>query len=248
MVIYMKYLGMLSKIKIFNYNTLVKIVGNNNLANATIQNYLKKGFVKRVKRDLYTTISLETDGPLADKFLIGSNITKSSFISHHSAFEFYGYYNQVYNTVTVSSLTPFNSLEFEKNAFVPIHTKSSSFVEIIRGVRVASIERTIVDSIKDSGKYSDLEETLNCIKMIPYISIDDIAKYLEEISSKMLYKKVGLILSLFKEQFNIPESFFQKCHDMSDSVKGYFDNNKKAHVYNKEWKIFVYKDLSSYIN
>lgn len=244
----MKYLGMLSKIKIFNYDTLVKIVGNNNLANATIQNYLKKGFVKRIRRDLYTAISLETDGPLADKFLIGSNITKSSFISHHSAFEFYGYYNQVYNTVTVSSLTPFNSLEFEKNAFVPIHTKSSSFVETIRGVRVASIERTIVDSIKDLGKYSDLEETLNCIKMIPYIAIDDIAKYLEEISSKMLYKKAGLILSLFKEQFNIPESFFQKCHDMSDSVKGYFDTNKKAHVYNKEWKIFAYKDLNSYIN
>lgn len=45
---------MLSKIKIFNYDTLVKTVGNNNLANTTIQNYLKKGFVKRIKRDLYS--------------------------------------------------------------------------------------------------------------------------------------------------------------------------------------------------
>ena len=169
-------------------------------------------------------------------------------MSHHSAFEFYGYYNQVYNTIIVSSLTPFNSLEFEKNAFVPIHTKFSSFIETIRGVRVASIERTTIDSIKDSGKYSDLEETLNCIKMIPYIAIDDTTKSLEEISSKTSYKKGGLILSLFKEQFNISEPFFQICHDMSDSVEGYFDTNKKAHVYNKEWKIFVYKDLSFYIN
>lgn len=42
----MKYLGMLSKIKIFNYDALVKIVGNNNLTNATIQNYLKKDLSK----------------------------------------------------------------------------------------------------------------------------------------------------------------------------------------------------------
>ena len=70
-------------------------------------------------------------------------------------------------------------------------------------VKVTSIERTIVDSIKDSGKYCELEETLNCINMIPYISIKDILKYLEQIDSKMLYKKVGIVLSLFKDKFPI---------------------------------------------
>ena len=64
----------------------------------------------------------------------------------------------------------------------------------------------------------------------------------------MLYKKVGAILSLFKEQLNIPESFFKKCHEVSDSVKGYFDNNRNSHNYNSEWKIFIYKDLNNYIN
>ena len=57
-----------------------------------------------------------------------------------------------------------------------------------------------------------------------YISTKDILEYLEQISSKMLYKKVGIILSLFKDKLNIPESFFKKCHEVSDSIKGYFDN------------------------
>ena len=226
----MKYLNELTKYKIFDYKDFVKMVGDNNLAKNTLQNYMKKGYIKRIKHNLYGVISFETNECLADKFLIGTNITDSSFISHHSAFEFYGYYNQVYNVVNISSVSKFNNFQFEGNNFSLISVVSTDFVEEIRGVKVSSLERTIVDSIKDSGKYSELEETLNCINMIPYISTKNILKYLEQINSKILYKKVGIILSLFKEKLNIPESFFDKCHEVSDSIKGYFDKNKSAHI------------------
>ena len=244
----MKYLNELTKRKIFNYKDFIEIVGDDNLAKNTLQNYLEKGYIKRIKHNLYGVVSLETNECIADKFLIASNITDTSFISHHSAFEFYGYYNQVYYDVNVSSISKFNTFEFEENTFSLIKVSSTNFVEEIRSVKVTSIERTIVDSIKDSGKYCELEETLNCINTIPYISIKDILKYLEQINSKMLYKKVGIILSLFKDKLNIPDSFFDICHEVSDSIKGHFDKNKSAHVYNSEWKIFIYKDLKNYIN
>lgn len=244
----MKYLNEIIKLKIFSFNDFIKVVGNSNLANKTLQNYLKKGYIIRIKKNLYGVKSLETNEVLASKFLIASSITDTSFISHHSAFEFYGCYNQIYNMVNVSSLSKFNEFDFEGNKYSFIQTKNNEFVEVVRGVRVSTIERTIVDSIKDSGKYSDLEETLNCINLIPYISVNDILKYLKKINNKMLYKKVGIILSLFKEKFNIPNYFFDKCHEVSDSVKGYFDSNKQALIYNSEWRIFIYKDLNNYIN
>ena len=244
----MKYLNEIIKLKIFSFNDFIKVVGNSNLANKTLQNYLKKGYIIRIKKNLYGVKSLETNEVLASKFLIASSITDTSFISHHSAFEFYGCYNQIYNMVNVSSLSKFNEFDFEGNKYSFIQTKNNEFVEVVRGVRVSTIERTIVDSIKDSGKYSDLEETLNCINLIPYISINDILKYLKKINNKMLYKKVGIILSLFKEKFNIPNYFFDICHEVSDSVKGYFDSNKQALIYNSEWRIFIYKDLNNYIN
>ncbi|MDD7315556.1 MAG: hypothetical protein PUH11_07520 [Bacilli bacterium] len=244
----MKYLTELTKRKIFNYQDFVTIVGDSNLAKNTLQNYLEKGYIKRIKHNLYGVVSLETNECIVNKFLIASNITDTSFVSHHSAFEFYGYYNQVYYNVNVSSISKFNTFEFEENNYTLIKTSSTDFVDTIRGVKVTSIERTIVDCIKDSGKYCDLEETLNCINLLPYISAKDILKYLELINSKILYKKVGIILSLFKDKLNIPNSFFEKCHEISDSIKGHFDKNKNAHVYNSEWKIFIYKDLKNYIN
>ncbi len=244
----MKYLGELTKLKLFDYSDVCNIVGNKSSALSLIQDYLDKGYIRRIKHNLYTALSLESGECIADKFLIASNITDSSFVSHHSAFEFYNYYNQVYNCVFVSSLTKFKDFEFDENRYSFINTTQDLFIENIRGIKVSSIERTIVDSIKDSGKYSDLEETLNCINMIPYISIDDILKYLDRINSKMLYKKVGIILYLFKDKFNIPDSFFEKCHLESDSLRGHFDNNIKNHVYNAEWKIYIDKDIYNYIN
>ncbi|OLA10258.1 MAG: hypothetical protein BHW12_02915 [Coprobacillus sp. 28_7] len=99
----MKYLNELTKRKIFSYNDFVFMLGDNNLAKNTLQSYLEKGYIKRIKHNLYGVVSLETNECIADKFLIASNITVTSFVSHHSAFEFYGYYNQVYNNVNVSS-------------------------------------------------------------------------------------------------------------------------------------------------
>jgi predicted transcriptional regulator of viral defense system len=243
----MKYLSELMKLKIFTYDDIIKLIGNKNSAKNILQNYLSKGYIKRIKKNLYTAISQVSLECAASKYLIASNLTSNSFVSHHSAFEFYNYYNQIYNTVSVSSKHKFNNFEFEGYNYKLIQTNSMDFVLNIRGIKVSSIERTIIDSIKDNNKYSDLEETLNCINMIPYINEEDILKYLEIINSKILYKKVGIILSLFKEKFNISESFFVKCHDISDNIKGYFDNNKQALVYNSLWKIYICKDLLNYI-
>ncbi len=244
----MKYLAELTKLKVFEYSDVCKIVGNANTAKNVLQDYLQRGYIRRIKYNLYTAVSLESNECVADKFTIASRITPSSFVSHHSAFEFYSYYNQIYHSVNVSSFSKFKNFEFDGNDFALVKTSSDSFVEDIRGVKVTTIERTIIDSIKDSGKCIDLEETLNCINLIPYIEVDDVLKYLEEINSKMLYKKTGIILSAFKEKLNIPESFFIRCHQISDSVNGHFDRNTSAHVYNAEWKIYMYKDIDSLIN
>lgn len=77
------------------YSNLKKITNNENTAKKTIQNYFKKRYIKQIKHNLYGVVSFETNECLADKFLIASNITSTSFISHHSAFEFYGYYSGI---------------------------------------------------------------------------------------------------------------------------------------------------------
>lgn len=86
----MKYLNELTKYKVFNIKNFATMINDDNLAKMLSQNYLEKGYIKRIKHNLYGVVSLETNECIADKFLIASNITATSFISYHSTFEFYG--------------------------------------------------------------------------------------------------------------------------------------------------------------
>ena len=155
--------------------------------------------IRKVKYNLYAVVNLETDGLISSKYEIGSSINDTSFISHHSAFEFYGYYNQVHNQITVSSIKKFSNFEFENNYYVFSQTKSDSQVLNVKGVKVTSLARTIVDEINSIRSVDDLEETLKCIALVPIVNEVDIIKYLIFKNNKSLFNKVGIILSIFKE-------------------------------------------------
>ncbi|NMB96878.1 MAG: hypothetical protein GYA02_09765 [Clostridiaceae bacterium] len=83
---------------------------------------------------------------------IGSNITNSSYISHHSTFSYYGFTNQAFYEIYVSSDTRFNDFVFEGITYRFVQSKlSEGIVKTMTNplIYITDIERTIVDSIKD---------------------------------------------------------------------------------------------------
>ena len=87
----------------FSHKDMVYITGSENAALWSIKDYLNKGYISRIRRDLYVVISLETGQPIANRYQIASHVTDDAFISHHSAFEFYGLANQVFYEVYFAS-------------------------------------------------------------------------------------------------------------------------------------------------
>ena len=47
------------------------------------------GYVKRIRKNLYTCYDVILNEDSANRFQIGSNINSNSYISYHSAFKFY---------------------------------------------------------------------------------------------------------------------------------------------------------------
>lgn len=142
-----------------------------------MQNYLKKGYIKRVK-NLYVAISFETNGVIPSKYEIASKITKSSYVSLHSAFEYYGYNNQVYNDVITASIERFYDFTFEYNYYRYKNISNDKYVDTINGVRVSTLPKTIVDCIDDIKSYDDMEEVINNLSMLPVIDGLKIIEYL----------------------------------------------------------------------
>ena len=243
----MKYYKEIAEKEVFNTDFVAGLTHKKSLAIAIISNYRKKGYVRKVKHNLYATVSLENGGLIASKFIIACSINETAFVSHHSAFEYYGYYNQVYNTVHVSSLNRFIPFEFDGFEFQYVRSDTDDQVDFLRGVKVTSIERTIVDSIDDIDDIAGIEELLKCIGMVPEVDETLVLDYLNRRSSKLLYKKTGYLLSHFQTVLRLSDRFFETCLVKGQNVVGYFSQSDKENlVYVHKWGVYAYADLMSH--
>jgi len=203
----------LSEKIIFSFEDAKEIFKKDSTTYSALRRLVKKGLMMKIRSNLYSCVNASTGYIYANKFQIASNINKSTYISHYSAFDFYGYTNQVYNTVYVSSASHFNSFEFDGiryqyvkstgdfGVYEPIHSKK---------IKVTDIERTIIDAIHHIEKISSLDELLNNMELITEINEQKVLLYLKHYNTQSLYQKVGFILSLHQSRLNISSEFFEK--------------------------------------
>jgi len=247
----LKYYEQLIDMGCFTRQDVIKLTGDKGAAHSLLYNYIKKGLVQRVRRDLYVAMSLETKQSVANRYAIASHISEGAYITHHSVFEYYGYANQVFYEVYVSADRKFNTFEFDDLTyhFVMPHT-NKGVEEKTGGIRVTDLERTVIDSINDFEKIGGLEELLRCIDLIPYLNADKLLFYLEQYGKGFLYQKTGYVLGLFKESLKLPDDFFARCKSQLPKSKRYFYHGLQYEqkVLNKNWQLFVPTDLISIIS
>lgn len=234
----------------FRKEEIISKFKNNQQFNNWIKAKEKNGAIKRVRNGLF--VSLDSLGIVSSsKFEIASKISKDSFLSHHSAIEFYGLANQVFNSLTVSSSTRFNNFEFEGIDYVFKSCKNFNDVIYLpsKGVRVSSLERTIVDCIKDIDLAGGIEELLNALEMITFLDETKLLTILDSYNEVLLYQKVGYILEQYKERIHLSDSFFEKCsHMLTNQVKYFLDGEYRDISYNARWKLMAPNNLLSRIN
>ena len=155
----------------FTRDRLAKRLGSVSAAAWQIRKLLEKGYIERVRRDLYVVMSLETGQPIPNRFQIASSVAEDAYVSHHSAFEYYGYANQVFYEVYVATGKRVRPFSYDGIDYCPVsHRGIEGVVEMGNGIRVASLERAVIDGIADFEKIGGLEELLRCILLIPSLS------------------------------------------------------------------------------
>ena len=238
----MKYYKKLAELQCFTRADVERLTGNAETANSLLTNYQKKNYIESVKRNLYVSVSLETGQAIPNRYRIASNITDGAYISHHSAFEYYGYANQVFYEVYVSGDKRFNPFEHDDIAYCYIAPRVNVGVEMKPdGVRVTDIERTVLDSINDFEKITGLEELLRCLELVPLINEEKLLEYLERYGKQFLYQKTGYVLNHLKNELRISERFFSVCEQkISKSVRYLYNGIEyEKNAFDNRWQLFV---------
>lgn len=243
----MKYYEQLLDMGCFSWDELCGTVGNAKTAGSLVRSYLKKGYIQRVKRNLYVAVNLADRQPVVSKYRIAGRITPTAYVSHHAAFGYYGCANQVSYHVEVSSETPFATFAFGGYTYRYFASRiKEGIVTRSDGVRVTDTERTVLDGINDFEKNMGLEELLRCIELIPSLCGEKLLAYLASYGKQVLYQKTGYILQHFQKMFNLDDTFFAACEVEIGESKRYLYRTAMSDEmeYNRRWRLIVPHDLS----
>ena len=253
----MKHYEKLLELGCFSKNDLEQVTGSEAAAKWLCREYQKKGYIERVKRDLYVAISLETQQPIAKKLAtIKWKGKREQFMPenenalrlYHSAFEFYGYSNQVFYETQVTSESRFRDFEYDGVTYRRIAPRITGGITEINGTRVTTLERTVIDSINLFEKIGGLEELLRCLALIPTLDEAALSACLAEYESGFLYQKTGYILSAFAASLGLSDSFFAMCKSHLPKGKSYLSSESQGFIWHEDWKLYAPKNLMHMID
>lgn len=211
---------------------------------------VRSGKIVKIRNGLYAQID-NLGVPLTTKFEIASKINDESFVSHHSALEYYGVANQVFNTLTVGSKRKFNDFSFDDVDYTRQAVKDYTQVIYIvtAGVRIATLERAVVDCIDNINLGGGIDELLNALEQIRVLDENRLAEILQAYNKVILYQKVGFILEQYKDKYMLSDKFFADCKSrLTNQIKYFLNDEYSDIVYNSDWQLMAPKNLKSRIS
>lgn len=233
----------LAKYPVFSIDDVRKLTGNEKTAYSQLNRLMKKGLVKKIRKSIYSAVNPTTGQIVATRYQIACAITNTAYISHHSAFEYYGLANQVFYEVYVSSETKFNQFGYEHMIYKYVASRMQEGVVKAKnatGIRITDLERTVIDSIRDFNKIGGFEELLNCLEGIHYLDEKKLKRYLDIYNTQGLYQRAGYLLNNYRKEMQLSKEFIEYCKGKIGKSRRYLvSEGKENSYYNSEWELMV---------
>lgn len=244
----MKYYENFLKLGVFNLEEAQEVVGSANNAKVLLNAYTKKGLVKRVRRDLYFAVNLENRHSTVDRYLVGSKISKSAYLTYHTAFELHGLSHQVGTVVYVASDSKISDFEFEGVWYKYVGRGIPEGVLSYRqnkDIRLTDLERTVIDSINRPEFCGGLFELDEILKVCQVLDEEKILKYLQLYNKKFLYKKAGYFLERYQESLGISNRLLMFVEGKIGKGKKYLSEEalNGEGMFLKRWGLIVPKTM-----
>lgn len=244
----MKYYEQLLEKGCFSREDLTELTGSKAAAQSLIYDYQRKNYIERVKRNLYVAVSLETKQPVCNRYQIGSSLFEDACISHHSAFEVFGYVNQVFYECYVATESRFVDFEFDGVTYHRMEKKPGTQTIQVGKVTVTSLEQTVVDSIRDFDKVAGLEEVIRCMLLMPGVKEKEILKCLKNNENGFLYQKCGYLFEELQMELKLSEIFYKECQRHGSNSKRYLIKDGHDNVWNERWGIYTPRSFGGLID
>lgn len=244
----LKYLQKIQQKRIFKKDDIVAMTDNVRTAESVLSSYQKLNLICKIRRNMYCINNLATGLPDVSKYEIASAISLNSCVAYHTAMEYYGLVHQLWSEVHVLTDIKFTPFEFDRLTYAPhLNKYKIGIIEprFERGVRVTSLERTVIDCISRIDLAGGYEELLHCFESLMQLNETQLVSILNEYNIPVVWKKVGYVLESINNQVQLSKQFFNLCHKNGGNAVNFLTNPKECTQYVCAWKLYVPKIIKS---
>ena len=243
----MKHDAFFRKHPVFTGEELAKHLSTHSEVGARAQEALlayhrRAGRVIRVRRGLYAVIpaGADTDSYPIDPFLIAAKLTPDAVLSHHTALEFHGKAYSVYTHVTYSASRPLAPLAFRSHVFRgtkfpmaliragKVHVGVSTAERAGMELRVASLERSLVDVLDRPDLSGSWEEIWRSLESVEFFDLDKVVDYALLLGNATTGAKVGFFLEQHREPLMVEDRHLKALHELRPRQPHYLDRAKRT--------------------
>ena len=246
------------KEKIFNFSEVLEKFREKKYSEGYLRkrlnDLLRAGYLGSVgSRGLYYIIPQESSREefVPDKFIIGAKLSPRGIIGYHSALELHGASYSSYNSIYIITQKCFRSFIFQGIKYQTVKRDVSFGIETILRegikIRVTDRERTIIEGINGLKYMGGLEEFFKSVEFFPSIDFDQVIVYLKRFNKKILYTKIGFLLSCFEKRWSFPENYREEIKAHLGIRINYLSDKREEAKLDKEWKLMVPVRLKSLI-
>lgn len=248
---------------VFTVNDLAKHMSSNREVGGRAQEallayYQKTGRVVRIRRGLYAVIPPGGDHVSypVDPFLVAAKLTPDSVLSHHAALEFHGKAHSVHSRITYSASRPLAVLAFRSHVFRGTtfpkallragmtHVGVSMAERAGMEIRVASLERTLVDVLDRPDLTGSWEEIWRSLESVEFFDLGKVVEYALLLGNATAVAKVGFFLEQHRETLMVEDRHLRALRDLRPRQPHYLDRSKRTPGrLVSEWSLVVPKEV-----
>lgn len=226
---------------------------NQNTLKAALQYHVSKKHLARIRRGYYlvTNDYLPSSYAESDHLLIAGHMTDDAVISYHSAMEFHSFAYSVSSIIYFNSNERIGELNCEHghyqqlehpaalkpdNIFLETKLHDRSGIDI----RVATIERTLVDCLHRSALSGGWEEIWRSFESINFLDIERVVNYALQLKNATTIAKLGFFLEQHQQLFSVKEEYLNELSRHKPKSRHYMEKSYKGPVKNlQKWNIIV---------
>ena len=234
--------------RIFRKSDVVELLGDKRRAEVLLLTYQKRGYIQKIRRNLYCVLNLATGLPEVSRYEVACAIQSDAYIAYHTALEYHGLAHQFWYDVQVAAARPFVRFEHAECSFVAVSSKTMYGIDeprFDRGVRVTNIERTIIDCISHMDLAGGAEEFKHCMEGVRKLRSSELMNVLKAYNTPVVYQKVGCVLALLSLPIDDPDLVLHLCRSNAGSAVNFLTNRDDSTVYQGKWKLYVPECLTS---